>query len=127
MQRVTVHVPQAQTSVLEAGQGRATIFVHGTSSNAEMGWGPFYERLAATRRCLAPDFVGSGKTEDKGEAISLDLLVNQVCATADYAGDPEVDIVGYSLGAVVAAAAAARLKTRVRRLVLLGGWVKSDT
>ena len=127
MQRVTVHVPQAQTSVLEAGQGRATIFVHGTSSNAEMGWGPFYERLAAKRRCLSPDFVGSGKTEDRGEPISLDLLVDQVCATADYAGSEDVDIVGYSLGAVVAAAAAAKLGRRVRRLVLLGGWVKSDT
>ena len=126
MQRVSVNVPGAATSVLEAGHGRATIFVHGTSSNAEMGWGPFYDRLAAKRRCLAPDFVGSGLTEDRGEPISLDLLVSQVCATADYAGG-EVDIVGYSLGAVVAAAAAAKLKTRVRRLVLLGGWVKSDT
>lgn len=131
MQRISVNVPGAVTSVLAAGQGRTTVLVHGTSSNAEMGWGPFYERLAAKRRCLAPDFVGSGQTEDLGQAISLDLLVSQVCATADHAaqdsGNDELDIVGYSLGAVVAAAAAAKLGRRVRRLVLLGGWVQSDT
>ena len=126
MQRVSVNVPGAQTSVLDVGQGRPTILIHGTSSSAEMGWATMFPRLAAKRRCLAFDMVGSGETEDRGGPIALSTLVEQVRATASLAGNEQIDIVGYSLGAVVAAAAAAAMPDQVRRLILLGGWVKTD-
>ncbi|ARU04266.1 esterase [Comamonas serinivorans] len=126
MPRVTVNVPSVQTSVLDDGQGRPTLLIHGTSSSAEMGWAALLPRLSAKRRCLAFDMLGSGETEDHGQAISLDVLVAQAVATAGLAPDGEIDIVGYSLGAVVAAGAAAAMPDRVRRLVLLGGWAQTD-
>ncbi|MGE8317115.1 MAG: alpha/beta fold hydrolase [Comamonas sp.] len=126
MQRVNVNCLGAATSVLDAGQGRPTILVHGTSSSAETGWAALLPRLAEKRRCLAFDMIGAGQTEDPGGPIALATLVEQVRATASLAGDEPFDLVGYSLGAVVAAAAAAAMPGRVRRLVLLGGWAQTD-
>jgi pimeloyl-ACP methyl ester carboxylesterase len=127
MQRVNVTLPGSPaTSVLDEGQGRPTILIHGTSSSAEMGWATLLPQLAAKRRCLAFDMVGAGETEDPGGPIALATLAEQVRATASLAGDEPFDLVGYSLGAVVAAAAAAAMPDRVRRLVLLGGWVQTD-
>ncbi|KWW37040.1 alpha/beta fold hydrolase [Cupriavidus metallidurans] len=128
MQRLNVDAPGIpRTSVLDAGQGRPTILIHGTSSSAEMGWAQLLPRLAAKRRCLAFDMVGAGQTEDPGGPIALTTLVEQVRAVADLAGDGKpLDLVGYSLGAVVAAVAAAAMPDRVRRLILLGGWVQSS-
>lgn len=126
MQRVNVNFPGTPTSVLDTGEGRPTILIHGTSSNAEMGWAALLPRLSGRRRCLALDMVGAGQTPDPGGPIALATLVEQVRATASLVGDEPFDLVGYSLGAVVAAAAAAAMPRRVRRLVLLGGWARTD-
>lgn len=40
------------------------------------------------------------------------------------AEDEAITVVGYSLGAVIAAQVAASLKQRVARLILLAGWAK---
>ncbi|MEN3930696.1 alpha/beta hydrolase [Microvirga sp. W0021] len=126
MKRQLVQTNGISTSILEAGRGRPTILLHGTSSSALMGWGPLLPELGKTRRCLAPDFIGSGETQDNGGAITLDMLIAQVKATAALAPDEPIDIIGYSLGAVVAAAVASEMPDRIRRLILIGGWVKSD-
>jgi len=126
MPRVNVNVPSVQTSVIDEGRGRATLLIHGTSSSAEMGWGPVLPVLSAGRRCLAFDMLGAGQTQDQGQPVTLDVLVAQAQAVAGLAPGEQIDIIGYSLGAVVAAAAAAAMPERVRRLVLLGGWVKAD-
>lgn len=126
MRRRLVHANAVGTSIIEAGSGRPTILVHGTSSSAEAGWAAIMPRLASGRRCLAIDLAGSGETRCEGGELTLDLLVAQVAATAALVEGQDVDLVGYSLGAVVAAAAAASLPKRVRRLVLLGGWANTD-
>ena len=43
------------------------------------------------------------------------------------AADEAITVVGYSLGAVIAAQVAASLKQRVARLVLLAGWAKTSS
>lgn len=113
------------TAYLDAGEGAPVIFVHGTSSDAQMGWAASFERLAVGRRCLAPDLIGSGETRFLGGTPGFDDLVEQVTVLADTLDGP-VDLVGYSLGGVVAAAAAARLGERARRLVAFGAWARSD-
>lgn len=58
--------------------------------------------------------------------LSLDELVDQVIGAARAATDEPIDIVGFSLGAVVAAAAAAKHPELVRRLILINGWARND-
>lgn len=124
-QRHYVRAGNTRTSFLEVGDGKPVICIHGTSSDAEMGWAAAFERLARGRRCLAPDLIGSGATEFTGDEPGLDDLVDQVETLAGRF-EGSFDLVGYSLGGVVAAAAAARLGARVRRLVTFGAWQYSD-
>ncbi|TMR09546.1 alpha/beta fold hydrolase [Nonomuraea turkmeniaca] len=67
---------------------------------------------------------GSGRVHygragsDPGGELTLDLLAGQVAA----AFEGPSDLVGFSLGAAVAAAVAAERPDLVRRLVLIAGW-----
>ncbi|WP_271219568.1 alpha/beta fold hydrolase [Streptosporangium carneum] len=62
---------------------------------------------------ITPNYAGSGGTPLPTGELTLDLLADQVAATF---GGP-ADLVGFSLGAVVAAAVAARHPGRVSREV----------
>ena len=100
------------------------VLLHGFIANAALNWvGPgIIEALTATGRpVFAPDARGHGESEklhdpDRyGEAT----MVRDVAALLDLIGAPSVDLVGYSMGGVVAAMTAACDK-RIRCLVLGG-------
>jgi pimeloyl-ACP methyl ester carboxylesterase len=100
------------------------VLLHGFIANAALNWvGPgIVDALtAAGRQVFAPDARGHGESEklhdpDRyGEAT----MVRDVVALLDLIDAPAVDLVGYSMGAVVAALTAAFDK-RIRRLVLGG-------
>ncbi|MFD0690198.1 alpha/beta fold hydrolase [Actinomadura fibrosa] len=105
------------------GAGPGLVLVHGTQGDAESNWGHLVERFSADRTVIRPDLSGSGKTVDQGGELTVDLLAGQVAAVAGAAaGGEPVDVVGFSLGAVVAAATGALHPALVRRLVLVAGW-----
>ncbi|MEH3053869.1 MAG: alpha/beta hydrolase [Patulibacter minatonensis] len=106
------------------------VLVHGTGGSAATHWAHLADGLAgigAGRRVLAVNYSGSGETVDDGGPLTLDGLVAQVRGAVADAGDRPFDLVGFSLGAVVAAGLAARDAAGLRRLVLLSGWVRPDS
>lgn len=101
------------------GQGPGLLLVHGTGATGETNYGHLLKHFTEHHTVIAPDYAGSGDTVDDGADLALDQLVDQVLGACDDVTDEPVDIVGFSLGAVIAAAAAARHPERVRRLVLV--------
>lgn len=99
------------------------VMVHGTAGSIDGHYGYIFPMMAYRQRVIALDF-----TEPAGDTLALDQLVAQVQAVieAECRGGP-VSLLGYSLGAVVAAATAARLGKRVENLILVAGWQKTDT
>ena len=89
-------------------------------------FGSLIDSLAADRTVVAPNFSGSGGTPDDGSPLALGALAEQVAGAASDAGLERFDLVGYSLGAAVAAKLAAARPHAVRSLLLLAGWVRSD-
>jgi pimeloyl-ACP methyl ester carboxylesterase len=85
-----------------------------------MRWTPFLDRLAETRRVVAPSlpgFPGSGRGHD-----ALDSHLDWLLATRDLlrgAGLDGADLVGVSIGGALAADVAAVWPDAVRRLVLV--------
>ncbi|UBU12731.1 alpha/beta fold hydrolase [Nonomuraea gerenzanensis] len=102
----------------KAGSGPGLVLVHGTGGDAVTNYAHLVPGFADLRTVITPDYAGSGRTFDPGGDLTLDLLAGQVAAAFE---EPS-DLVGFSLGAVVAAKLAAERPELVRRLVLIAGW-----
>ncbi|QTZ93825.1 alpha/beta hydrolase [Streptomyces auratus AGR0001] len=108
------------------GQGPGLLLVHGTGATGDVNYGHLLEKFTDQRTVILPDYAGSGDTVDDGQPLALEQLADQVLGAADEATDEPVDVVGFSLGALIAVMAAARRPERVRRLVLVAGWARND-
>ncbi|MFF1409065.1 alpha/beta fold hydrolase [Streptomyces sp. NPDC058289] len=80
-------------------------------------WAPVRDELARERRVFALDLRGHGRSEWTRE-YSLELMREDVLGLLDALGLDRVDLVGHSMGGVVAYLAAAAQPHRVGRLVL---------
>ncbi|GAA2100909.1 alpha/beta fold hydrolase [Streptomyces albiaxialis] len=107
------------------GQGPGLALVHGAGGDAEKVFGGVVGHFSDSRTVIRPNFSGSGLTEDDGGELSVELIADQITAAIRDASDGPVDLFGFSLGAVGAAAVAAAHPELVRRLVLVGGWAHS--
>ncbi|MGV9308755.1 alpha/beta fold hydrolase [Nonomuraea sp. NPDC003727] len=121
-----VTVADADVHYALTGAGPGLIMLHGTQAGAEASWGHVVGGFADRRTVVTPDLSGSGRTTDGGAPLTVESLADQVVAVARAAAPGPVDLVGASLGAVVAAATAAHHPDLVRSLVLIAGWAHGD-
>ncbi|MEU4343436.1 alpha/beta hydrolase [Nocardia sp. NPDC023852] len=121
-----VHVSGTDVHYSSSGSGPGLVLVHGSSMSAESNFGHLLTAFTDRYTVLTPDYAGSGKTTEPDGGPRLELLVDQIVAVIDQASTGPVDLLGFSLGAVVAAALAARRPDLVRRLVLVAGWSTSE-
>ena len=116
-----VAVGGCRCRVWEKGDGAPLGFLPGLRGLPR--WTPFLDRLAAKRRVVAlspPGFSGS----DPGH-LDLDDLADWVTMTLDLleaTGVAGGDLIGASVGGMLAAEAAAFANASVRKLVLIGSY-----
>ncbi|MYT71434.1 MULTISPECIES: alpha/beta hydrolase [unclassified Streptomyces] len=125
-----VDVPTAggitKAHYLVTGSGPGLVLVHGTGASAEANWSPLMAELSDRYTIVAPDLQGSGDTSDQGGPVAVTDMVAVVVAAARDAGLDRFHVVGHSLGAVVATAAAALHPDAVTSLTAHAGWVRTD-
>lgn len=109
-----------------AGEGPGLVLVAGTGLSSLLNYGHLLDPFTSRRTVVLADYAGGGETPDVPGELTLDLLAEQIIAAADDSVDGPVDLVGYSLGAMVAVAVAAARPDLVRRLVLIAGWPGPD-
>lgn len=109
-----------RVSYLDVGEGQdALLLLHGLAGS----WRWWVENLAAlsdSRRVVAVDLPGFGNSEAAG-SVEVNGVVDGLLALCDKLDLDAVDIVGHSLGTLLACELAAREPLRVRRLTLAGG------
>lgn len=96
------------------------IVVHGITANG-LSFGPVAARLEGRAAVLAPDLRGRAASREIGEPRGLSAHADDVLAVIESAGADPVVLAGHSMGAFVAAMAAARAPQRVSRLLLVDG------
>lgn len=114
--------PGAQQDMLSADN--LVMALHGITANG-LTWQPVASAVGRTAgaptRFLAPDLRGRAGSREVTGPWGLATHVDDVLAIADAFGAATFTLVGHSMGAFVAALAAARHPDRVRAAVLVDG------
>jgi pimeloyl-ACP methyl ester carboxylesterase len=100
------------------------VLIHGTAGSTENHFSFTFPTLARDQRVVSLDLTDIvGKPE-----ITVADLERQVAGVVNHlVPEGPISVLGYSLGAVVAASYAAHNPDRVKNLILVAGWIKTDT
>jgi pimeloyl-ACP methyl ester carboxylesterase len=111
----------ADLSATALGSGAAAVFLHGLVSGSMASWYfPIAVPLSSRRRVLLYDQRGHGGSSIAATGYDLDSQVVDLRAVLDHYGESgAVDMVGHSMGALIALQFALTYPQRVRRLVLV--------
>ena len=109
------------------GSGPHLLVVPGWLSHLELGWAIpadrlFHESLSSGRTLVRYDRPGCGLSDPYDGPRSMGLELATIAAVAEAVGMSRFDVLGWSLGAGVAAQWAADRPETVSRLALYGGW-----
>ena len=112
------------------GSGEPVVLLHGAFMAISGDWNDWIGELSKTRKVIAVEMQGHGRTADIKRDLSYENLSDDVAALLDYLKIPSADIIGYSLGGGVAMQCAIRHPEKVRKVVSISapfrrdGWVK---
>jgi pimeloyl-ACP methyl ester carboxylesterase len=100
--------------------GRPFVLVHGFTGSRD-DWCEVLPRLAVRGRTVAPDLRGHGGSSNPGvsAAYSIDRLVADLAGFLDALGMPRIDLLGHSMGGMVALRLTLAQPQRVASLVLM--------
>jgi len=111
-----VRVGELDLRVRRVGSGRPLLLINGIGAPVEM-WKPLAGRLTG-RELVMFDLPGTGASLPPRRPLRMPQLARVVVGLLDALGYAVVDVLGYSLGGVVAQELAYRAPDRVGRLVL---------
>ena len=106
------------TAYVELGAGEPVVLVHGVGLRLE-AWAPQISHLAKRWRVLALDMPGHGESAPIARDAPLTAFVDWLANTLTQLVDEPVNIVGHSMGALLALGLASAYPQRVKRLCLL--------
>jgi pimeloyl-ACP methyl ester carboxylesterase len=100
------------------GHGEPLVLIHGglTTIGEMEKW---VQSLAKTRRVIAVEMQGHGRTADTDRPMSFATMGDDIAALLDHLRIPKADVAGHSFGAAVAIRAAIQHADKVRRLVVI--------
>ncbi len=99
------------------------VLLHGTSGSTDIHMSYLFPMLAPRQRVIAIDW-----SQPHAGTLELADLEAQVAAVIDaILPGREFALVGYSLGAALAICVAAHRAAHVKELVLIAGWMQTDT
>lgn len=101
------------------GSGQPLVLVHGAFSAIGTSFEKLIPGLAASRKVVGFELQAHGRTADIDRSLRLEQLADDVAAAIEQLGIGPADVLGYSMGAVVALHLAIRHPEAVRKLVFV--------
>ena len=108
------------------GTGRPLVLLHGAYMTIE-AMGEILPKLAETRRVIAVELQGHGRTADVDRPLSYEQMADDVAALLGHLGGDDADVFGFSMGGGVALQVAIRHPEVVRKLVVASASYASDS
>ncbi|HEX2476924.1 MAG TPA: alpha/beta hydrolase [Lacipirellulaceae bacterium] len=112
------------------GSGDPVVLLHGSFMTITNNWTGWISELSKTRKVIAVEMQGHGRTADIKRDFGYENLADDVAALLDHLKIPSADLIGYSMGGGVAMQCAIRHPEKVRKVVCISavfrhdGWVK---
>jgi pimeloyl-ACP methyl ester carboxylesterase len=112
------------------GSGEPVVLLHGAYMTIPGNWTGWIGELSKTRKVIAVELQGHGRTADIKRDLTFENLSDDVAALLDHLKIPSADLIGFSMGGGVAMECAIRHPEKVRKVVSISavlrhdGWVK---
>ena len=94
------------------------VFIHGVGLDHRM-WEPQVKSLDESS-ILTYDILGHGKTPFKKEKITLEDFSDQINSILNYYKFTKINLIGFSLGSLIALDFASSFQEKLNKLVLIG-------
>ena len=108
------------------GEGRPIVLLHGAFWNIQMNWGQLIPELSKTRKVIAIEFQGHGRTPYSDRKLDIVTLASDVEGVMNHLKVDSADVAGFSMGGSVAYQLATQSPKRVRKLVIISSTYKTS-
>lgn len=108
------------------GSGDPVVLLHGAFMTITNNWTGWIGELSKTRKVIAVEMQGHGRTADISRDIIDENLADDVAALLDHLKIPRADLIGYSMGGSVAMQCAIRHPAKVRKVVVISSMFRRD-
>lgn len=108
------------------GDGVPLVLLHGGGSTIEVTFGKVLPVFAGSRRVIAVEEQGHGRTSDRDAPVTFESSADDVAALLRYLKVDKADLFGFSNGASIALQVAIRHPQLVRKLVFASSMTKRD-
>lgn len=100
------------------GTGEPLVLLHGGLGATEM-FSAIMPALSTNRQVIAVELQGHGRTADIARPLSVEAMAGDIAALMKHLGIDRADVMGYSLGGMVALRTAIQHPGVVKRLVIV--------
>lgn len=108
------------------GSGDPVVLLHGAFMTITNNWTGWIEELSKTRKVIAVEMQGHGRTADIPRDLTYENLAGDVAALLDHLKIPRADLIGYSMGGTVAMQCAIGHPDKVRKVVVISSRFRHD-
>ncbi len=116
------------------GSGDPVVLLHGAFMTITINWtapwgngaANWIDELSKTRKVIAIEMQGHGRTADIPRDITEENLADDVAALLDHLKISQADLIGYSMGGSVAMHCAIRHPDKVRKVVVISSVFRQD-
>ena len=108
------------------GRGEPVVLLHGAFMTITNNWEGWIGELARTRKVIAVEMQGHGRTADIPREFTSDNLADDIAELLKYLKIPRADLIGYSMGGGVAMRFAVRHPEQARRVVVISSTFRRD-
>ncbi|MBI4911231.1 MAG: alpha/beta fold hydrolase [Acidobacteria bacterium] len=108
------------------GSGDPVVLLHGAFMTITNNWTGWIDELSKTRKVIAVEMQGHGRTADIPRDITPENLAEDVASLLDHLKISQADLIGYSMGGAVAMQCAIRHPGKVRKAVLISSFLRRE-